>query len=62
MQTISSKDNEIIKNIKKLQEKKYRDLENKFIVEGIKLVEEAVEEKASIQKIVICEECVNDGT
>ena len=44
MQIISSKDNEIVKNIKKLKEKKYRDLENKFIVEGIKLVEEAIQE------------------
>lgn len=62
MQIISSKDNEIVKNIKKLKEKKYRDLENKFIVEGIKLVEEATYENANIDLIVICEECVNDGT
>lgn len=62
MQTISSKDNEIIKNIKKLKEKKYRDIENKFIVEGIKLVEEAINENANITLIAICEECINDGT
>lgn len=62
MQVISSKDNEIVKNIKKLKEKKYRDIENKFIVEGMKLVEEAIEEKAMIKQIVVCEECVNDGT
>ena len=37
MQVITSKDNELIKNIKKLKEKKYRDQENKFIVEGIKI-------------------------
>lgn len=62
MQTISSRDNEIIKNIKKLKEKKYRDIENKFIVEGIKLVEEAINENANITLIVICEECIHDGT
>ena len=62
MQVISSKDNEIIKNIKKLKEKKYRDLENSFIVEGIKLVEEAIEENAKIKQIIVCEECINDGT
>lgn len=62
MQVISSKDNEIIKNIRKLKEKKYRDLENKFIVEGIKLVEEAIEEKAIIRQIIVCEECTNNGT
>lgn len=62
MQIISSKDNEIVKNIKKLKEKKYRDIQNEFIVEGIKMLEEAISEKAKIKLIVVCEECVNDGT
>ena len=62
MRIITSKDNEIIKNIKKLKEKKYRDQENKFIVEGIKMVQEALTEQAKISKIVICEDCINDGT
>ncbi|MBP3256262.1 MAG: RNA methyltransferase [Clostridia bacterium] len=62
MQVITSKDNEIIKNIKKLKDKKYRDEENKFIVEGIKMVKEAIIENAKIDKIVVCEDCVNDGT
>ncbi len=57
MQKITSKDNEFIKHIKKLKEKKYRDLSNEFIVEGIKLVEEAIKEKAYIKQIVICDEC-----
>jgi len=61
MQVISSKDNEIIKNIKKLKEKKYRDLNKEFIVEGIKLVEEAIQENAEIEKIVICEDCANSS-
>ena len=43
MQVISSKDNDIIKNIKKLKEKKYRDLENSYIVEGLKMIKEAIE-------------------
>ena len=62
MQVITSKDNEIVKNIKKLKEKKYRDQENKFIVEGIKMIKEAILENADIDKIVICEECINNGT
>ena len=41
MQVITSKDNEVIKNIKKLKEKKYRDERKEFIVEGIKLIQEA---------------------
>lgn len=60
MQVITSKDNESIKKIKKLNEKKYRDEENCYIVEGIKIIAEAIEENANIQKIVICEECIKD--
>lgn len=56
MQVISSKDNEIVKNIRKLKEKKYRDLENAFLIEGIKLLKEAIIEKAKIKQIVICED------
>ena len=57
MQVISSKDNETIKYIKKLKEKKYRDETNCYIIEGIKLVKEAIEENAEIKYIVICEDC-----
>ena len=58
MQVITSKDNEIIKGLKKLKEKKYRDEQGLYIIEGIKIIEEAIEEHARINKIVICEECV----
>lgn len=58
MQVITSKDNEIIKGLKKLKEKKYRDEEGLYIIEGIKIIEEAIAEHAKINKIVICEECV----
>ena len=57
---ITSKDNEIIKSIRKLKEKKYRDETGLFIIEGIKVIEEAIEEKADIDKIVVCNEiCEN---
>ena len=56
MQVITSKENELIKHIKKLSDKKYRDKNNCYIVEGIKLEEEAVKEEAEIEKIIICEE------
>ena len=62
MQVITSKDNEKIKQIKKLKEKKYRDFENCFIVEGIKMVKEAIDENQNIRSIIVCEDCVNDGT
>ena len=57
MQVISSKDNEFIKHIKKLKDKKYRDLNNEYIIEGIKIIEEAINEKASIKQVVICDDC-----
>lgn len=57
MQIISSKDNEIVKNIKKLKDKKYRDLNNEYLIEGIKIIKEAIEEKADIKQIIICDEC-----
>ena len=62
MQVITSKDNEVIKNIKKLKEKKYRDERKEFIVEGIKLIQEAMNENAKIKMIVVCEECLKDET
>lgn len=60
MQLITSKDNEIVKNIKKLKEKKYRDEKNEYIIEGIKLIEEAITENAKIKMIIVCEECLKN--
>ena len=62
MQIITSKDNEIVKNVRKLKEKKYRDINNEYIVEGIKMIKEAISEEAVIKLIVVCEENVNSGT
>ena len=61
MQVISSRDNEIVKSIRKLKEKKYRDIENCYVIEGIKLIKEAISENAKIKEIVVCEECINSG-
>lgn len=57
MQVISSKENELVKHIKKLKEKKYRDLHQEYIIEGIKMIREAIDENAEIKQIIICEEC-----
>ena len=56
MNIISSKDNELIKHIRKLKDKKYRDESNEYVVEGVKLVEEAVKENAKIKQIIVCED------
>lgn len=62
MQIITSKDNDVIKSVRKLKEKKFRDQNNEYIVEGIKMIKEAILEEAVIKLIIVCEENVNSGT
>ena len=58
---ITSKDNESIKKIRKLKDKKYRNESGKFVIEGVKIIKEAIEEKANIDTIVVCDNCVKNG-
>ena len=51
---ISSKDNETVKEIKKMKMKKYR--KDKFIIEGIKMISEAINENIDIDLIVLEED------
>lgn len=60
--TITSKDNETIKYIKKLKEKKYREQYNEFIIEGIKMIDEALKENAKIKSVIICDDCKTQGS
>lgn len=63
MQVITSKDNEKIKELRKIKDnKKVRDEKKVFIVEGTKMLEEAINEKAEIDTIVICEDCLEKKT
>lgn len=57
MLKITSKENDFIKHIKKLKDKKYRDINKEFIIEGIRLVAEAIQENAKIKQIVLCDDC-----
>lgn len=57
MQVITSKDNDIVKKIRKLKDKKYRGELGVYVIEGIKVIEEAINENVEIEKIVICEDC-----
>ncbi len=50
---ITSKDNSIIKEIKKLKDKKFRT--EKYLIEGIKMLKEAIEEKQEIELIALKE-------
>lgn len=53
---INSTQNKTIKNLFKLKNKKYRDLNKEFIVEGYHLVEEALKQKLVLQIFECCEE------
>ncbi len=50
---IESKDNNLFKNIKKLKERRFRDKEGLFILEGFRLIEEAIKAKMEIENIII---------
>ncbi len=60
MQTIKSKDNQIFKSFNKLNQKKFRDREGLFVVEGDKLVEEAVKCGADIVMTAVREDRKDD--
>lgn len=55
---ITSKDNKVVKDIKKLKEKKARN--NLFVVEGFKMIDEAIKEKQKIDLIVMNENFKDD--
>ena len=57
---ITSKDNSIIKHIKAISQKKYRDEYKEYVVEGIKMCLEAVK-YAQINKILICKELLGEN-
>ncbi len=50
---ITSKENETVKEIKKMKDKKFR--KDKFLIEGIKMLREAINENANIELIIIRE-------
>jgi len=49
---ITSKQNSVIKRIKKLQQRKHRKKEQKFIIEGFHLIEEAVKSNWVVETII----------
>ncbi|HEP1793824.1 TPA: RNA methyltransferase [Streptococcus suis] len=54
MEIIRSKSNNLVKQIKKLQQKKYR--RSSYLIEGWHLLEEAVKAGASIEHVLVLEE------
>lgn len=57
-EVISSNKNKHIKNIKALHIKKYRDLNNQFIIEGDKMLAEALSEDVNINLVVFSENAI----
>lgn len=54
-EVIRSKDNKTIKEIKKLHEKRHRNINNKFIVEGLRFVKEALKSDFEVQCVIVNE-------
>ena len=55
MLEIESKNNNLFKEIKKLKEKKHRIKSNKYLIECLRFVEEAIKSKVSIDSIIFTE-------
>ena len=58
---ITSKDNETIKHIRKLKEKKYRDEYGEYVVEGTKLINEAIAENQDVKTVIVCDNCKSEN-
>lgn len=55
MDYISSIENKLFKEVSSLKNKKYRYLNKTYLIEGIKFVEEAIQNGVNIKYIIICE-------
>lgn len=49
---ITSKDNSVIKHLRALSDPKHRNKEQAFLIEGVKMVEEALRDKAGVKMVV----------
>ncbi|OPJ59060.1 TrmH family RNA methyltransferase [Clostridium oryzae] len=59
MELIQSKDNAVLKSVKKLKQKKYRDECNCFFIEGFRFFQEAEKARVIIDKIFLSNEFIN---
>jgi TrmH family RNA methyltransferase len=59
LEVIQSKENTLIKHVKKLKEKKYRLDNSAFLIEGFRFVEEALNSNYEVQNTFIDEEVMN---
>lgn len=63
MLSITSSQNPLLKELKALRARKYREEKGLYTIEGIRFVEEALKEQAPIKKVIVSEklETVNGG-
>lgn len=59
MEVIQSKDNALIKETKKLKEKRYRAHKNQFIIEGFRFVEEALKSDFNVSEVFLSEKALD---
>ncbi|MGR3741619.1 TrmH family RNA methyltransferase [Companilactobacillus sp. DQM5] len=59
MQQITSKKNDIIKEIKKLDAKKQRKKSNLYVIEGLHLIEEALKYNVNIKQALVTDKYIN---
>lgn len=52
---VSSKENRIYRTCRKLAQKKYRDREGRYLIEGENLIGEALENGAELEQLILCE-------
>ncbi len=58
---ILSRQNPLIKLVKSLGEKKFRDRENLYVVEGVKMVKEAIDNDCELSRVLITPSCLEKG-
>jgi TrmH family RNA methyltransferase len=58
---ITSKSNSKVKNIRKLTERKYRELNNLFYIEGVRIIAEALACNWYIKEVIVSPELIRDG-
>ena len=56
---ITSKENAIVKYVKSLSQKKYREMQKEYMIEGYKMLKEAIENEQEISLTLFCEELWN---
>lgn len=59
METIQSKDNPLIKDIKKLKDKKYRIESSRFLIEGFRFVGEALQSDFIVSSVFVSENALD---